>query len=164
MNAMNPIQLPGKSFDLNTFTYNGRSLRVVLIDGKPWFTLIDVAHAIELDRRVASNSRRFLDDAEARIVTRADFASGPQFEVMFPAGCKYPGLLMASESGFYKLIMRAQRSNPAARDFQDWVTKEVLPRIRRDGAYIMGEEKVKTGENCAGCPKEVHTAPHRATL
>jgi prophage antirepressor-like protein len=33
------------------------------------------------------------------------------------------------ESGLYKLIMRAQRSNPLARAFQDWVTREVLPAM-----------------------------------
>jgi prophage antirepressor-like protein len=35
---------------------------------------------------------------------------------------------------------------PQARLFQDWVTRDVLPAIRKDGAYIMGEEKVATGE------------------
>ena len=35
---------------------------------------------------------------------------------------------------------------PEARQFQDWVTRIVLPAIRKDGAYHMGEEKVATGE------------------
>lgn len=35
---------------------------------------------------------------------------------------------------------------PQARPFQDWVTGTVLPAIRKDGAYIMGEEKVVSGE------------------
>ena len=35
---------------------------------------------------------------------------------------------------------------PEARPFQDWVTRDVLPAVRKDGAYIMGEEKVRTGE------------------
>ena len=51
---------------------------------------------------------------------------------------------LVSESGLYKLIMRSDK--PEARKFQDWVTREVLPAIRKDGAYIMGEEKVRTGE------------------
>jgi prophage antirepressor-like protein len=49
-----------------------------------------------------------------------------------------------SESGFYKLIGRSDK--PVARAFQDWVTREVLPAIEKDGGYIMGEEKVATGE------------------
>ncbi|USQ73511.1 hypothetical protein NF552_05105 [Roseomonas mucosa] len=30
---------------------------------------------------------------------------------------------------------------PEARQFQEWVTRDVLPAIRKDGAYVMGEEK-----------------------
>lgn len=45
---------------------------------------------------------------------------------------------LISESGLYKLIMRSDK--PEARAFQDWVTREVLPAIRKDGAYIVGEE------------------------
>ncbi len=45
--------------------------------------------------------------------------------------------LCVSESGLYKLIMRSDK--PAARAFQDWVTRDVLPAIRKDGGYIMGE-------------------------
>jgi prophage antirepressor-like protein len=36
-----------------------------------------------------------------------------------------------NESGLYKLIMRSDK--PQAREFQDWVTREVLPSIRRTG-------------------------------
>lgn len=38
-----------------------------------------------------------------------------------------------SESGLYKLVMR--RDKPVAKPFQDWVTKEVLPAVRKTGAY-----------------------------
>jgi prophage antirepressor-like protein len=37
-----------------------------------------------------------------------------------------------SESGLYKLVMRSNK--PEAREFQNWVTREVLPAIRKDGA------------------------------
>jgi len=46
---------------------------------------------------------------------------------------------LISESGLYKLILRAHPSRPQVKRFQDWVTKTVLPAIRKDGAYIMGE-------------------------
>ena len=52
------------------------------------------------------------------------------------------GLTLASESGLYKLIIRSNK--PEARPFQDWATRDVLPAIRKDGGYIMGEEKVAT--------------------
>lgn len=40
----------------------------------------------------------------------------------------------------------ASDTTPAARAFQDWVTEVVLPAIRKDSIYVMGEEKVATGE------------------
>jgi len=46
-------------------------------------------------------------------------------------------LVLVSESGLYKLVMRSDK--PQAKAFQDWVTKVVLPAIRKDGAYVMGQ-------------------------
>ncbi|MBB5372285.1 Rha family phage regulatory protein [Acidocella aromatica] len=45
----------------------------------------------------------------------------------------------------YVLVMRAQRMG-LAREFQDWVTREVLPSLRKSGGYIAGQEKVASGE------------------
>ena len=47
---------------------------------------------------------------------------------------------LINESGLYKLIMRSDKAE--AKAFQDWVTRDVLPAIRKDGGYIDGEEKV----------------------
>jgi prophage antirepressor-like protein len=47
-----------------------------------------------------------------------------------------------SESGLYSLIMRSRK--PVAKPFQKWVTKEVLPSIRKTGSYsLQKEEKVE---------------------
>lgn len=54
------------------------------------------------------------------------------------------GNVIISESGLYKLVMRSDK--PQARSFQDWVTREVLATIRKDGMYVAGEEKRKTGK------------------
>ncbi|MBL0372620.1 hypothetical protein JJB09_11330 [Rhizobium sp. KVB221] len=48
------------------------------------------------------------------------------------------------ECALYRLIMRSDK--PEAAQFQDWVSEVVLPTIRRDGGYILGKEKVVTGE------------------
>ena len=45
-------------------------------------------------------------------------------------------ITVVSEPGLYKLIMRS--SKPEARAFQDWVTREVLPSIRKNGIYVQG--------------------------
>lgn len=46
-------------------------------------------------------------------------------------------MVLISESGLYKLIMRSDKES--ARPFQDWVTKEVLPSIRKTGAYALAD-------------------------
>lgn len=60
------------------------------------------------------------------------------------SGSHASSYILVSESGLYKLIMRSNK--PEAKEFQDWVTKVVLPAIRKDGAYIEGEEKLASGE------------------
>ena len=46
---------------------------------------------------------------------------------------------LLNESGLYSLILRSRK--PEAREFSRWVTKVVLATIRRDGAYVIGEER-----------------------
>ncbi|WP_425292724.1 BRO-N domain-containing protein [Agrobacterium tumefaciens] len=60
---------------------------------------------------------------------------------------------MISESGLYKLIMRSDK--PEARKFQDWVTRDVLPAIRKTGGYLLNEEAPDTAkaDDGAGMPQ-----------
>ena len=53
-------------------------------------------------------------------------------------------MAVVSESGLYRMTMRS--NSTAARPFQDWVTKDVLPAIRKNGGYVAGQKKVATGE------------------
>lgn len=46
--------------------------------------------------------------------------------------------LVVSESGLYKLIMRSDKAE--AREFQDWITKDVIPAIRKTGGYLLNEQ------------------------
>ena len=62
----------------------------------------------------------------------------------FDLGLRGKVPLIINESGLYSLIMRSDK--PQAKAFQDWVTRAVLPAIRKNGAYVMGEEKVAAGE------------------
>lgn len=49
-----------------------------------------------------------------------------------------------NKPGLQRLLMRSDK--PVARQFQDWLLYTVLPSIEENGGYIMGQEKVKTGE------------------
>lgn len=106
-------------------------IRVVQIDGDPWFVAKDVCEVLGLEN--VTNACRRLNGDEVSKLNRSKVGMRPGK----PA-------VIVSESGLYKLIMRSDK--PVARPFQDWVTGTVLPAIRKDGMYVLGEEKVATGE------------------
>ncbi|MFY2947260.1 Bro-N domain-containing protein [Achromobacter ruhlandii] len=56
----------------------------------------------------------------------------------FKLGLRGKAPLVVSESGLYSPVLRSRK--PGAHAFRKWVTSVVLPAIRRDGAYIKGEE------------------------
>lgn len=116
-------------------------LRVVEQDGEPWFLLKDVAKALGLREHVCggyAHSLKGIPAGDKQVITKTHH---PEWWVLFDLGARQT---LISESGLYKLVMRSDK--PEARAFQDWVTRVVLPAIRKDGAYVMGEEKVATGE------------------
>jgi prophage antirepressor-like protein len=77
----------------------------------------------------ATNAVRPLDPSERRTFNTANTPQRTRGN---------PNVTIIAESGLYKLVMRSDKSN--AKPFQDWVTKVVLPAIRKDGGYIMGED------------------------
>jgi len=110
-------------------------VRVVTIGDDPWFVVADVVKVLGICN--TTNALRPLDDDQKQNVKASNLYSA---KVSFPNR----GANVISESGLYKLIMRSDK--PQAKAFQDWVTREVLPSIRKDGAYIAGEERLATGE------------------
>jgi prophage antirepressor-like protein len=116
---------------VTTYLFNEATIRLVQIDGNPWFVAKDVCEVLGIN--TPQMAYRRLDAAEIHKVSRADIGMRPGK----PAA-------LVSESGLYKLIMRSDK--PVAKPFQDWVTREVLPAIRKDGMYVRGDEKVRTGE------------------
>lgn len=114
------------------FNFGLMDLRVIELNGQPWFVAKDVCLVLGY-RGVESSMSNILRPLDADEKKRAP---------------KTPSLvhapLIVSESGLYKLVMRSDL--PEAKAFQDWVTRVVLPAIRKDGAYVLGEEKVVTGE------------------
>ncbi|MCO7557031.1 BRO-N domain-containing protein [Metapseudomonas otitidis] len=108
---------------------NTADIRVVEIEGNPWFVAKDALAGMGYPQTSHANILKKLADDEVILK-------------QIQKGVRSVSLI--SESGLYKLVMRSDK--PEAQRFQDWVTRDVLPAIRKDGAYIMGEEKVATGE------------------
>lgn len=105
------------------FDFRGHSVRVVMRDGEPWFVASDVAAA--LDYRDADKASRSLPDrqkAATRIVGTS--SNGTQ---------QARSVTIVSEGGLYRLVLRSRK--PEAEAFTDWVTDDVLPSIRKTGAY-----------------------------
>ena len=120
-----PPPPPGNLQDVRVFDVPGEDakLRVAMIDGDPWFVAADVAAM--LGYRDAANAVRLLKDRE-KGTHRVSTVRGLQEVVII------------SEPGFYRLVMRSNR--PEADAFQTWVTGEVLPQIRKTGAYTVSRE------------------------
>lgn len=91
----------------------------ILIDGDPWFVAADVCKALELEKTNRALSR--LDDDEKGA-----------HSVSTPGGRQRMSII--SESGLYSLILGSRK--PEAKAFKRWITHEVIPSIRKHGAYM----------------------------
>ncbi|NET40566.1 BRO family protein [Okeania sp. SIO2B3] len=113
------------------FDFKGHDVRVVLIEGEPWFVAKDLCDVLELSD--VSMSLKRLDDDEKLIQTL--FVSGQNRDVS-----------IVSESGMYSLVLKSRK--PQAKVFRKWVTSEVLPSIRKTGGYqTSSAEKAQEPEN-----------------
>lgn len=122
------------SNSLTTFNFRDNNVRVVDIDGEPWFVVSDVCRALGVcirhDGRV--NTSAAIQKVRADEKQNLRYVEANRIGLQRIASRAY-GVSLVSESGLYKLIMRSDK--PAARAFQDWVTRDVLPAIRKTGAY-----------------------------
>lgn len=106
-------------------------LRTIEIDGEPWFVGKDVAAALGYTKeRNALDKHVDKDDALKRGVT--DSMGRTQ------------QMTIINESGLYSLILSSKL--PSAKEFKHWVTSEVLPSIRKNGAYIRNQENMTPAE------------------
>lgn len=108
--------------ELQIFNYNGNEVRTIQKDGEPWWVLKDVCNVLDLSDTNKTAERLDVDE-----LTRIKFVTGGQNREM----------LCINESGLYNVILRSDK--PEAKPFRKWVTSEVLPSIRKHGAYMTPE-------------------------
>ena len=101
-------------------------VRTVTVNEEPMFCLTDICKALEIKN--ATDVAKRLDEDE-----RTRLNLGRQGEANF-----------ITESGLYAVILRSDKPN--ARKFRKWVTSEVLPSIRKNGGYIVGQENMTDDE------------------
>lgn len=100
------------------------NIKVLLFDGEPWFVGKDIAEILGY-----TNSRKAIanhvDKEDKNTVTKRDGNRGN------------PNITIINESGLYSLVLSSKL--PTAKKFKRWVTVEVLPSIRKHGAYMTEE-------------------------
>ncbi|WP_009396433.1 BRO-N domain-containing protein [Pseudomonas bharatica] len=103
---------------VNLFNFEGFDVRVVLIDGEPWFSARDVAEGLGY-----SNPQKAVRDhckSPRPVGVNDSFTLGPSANII-------------PERDVYRLVMRSKL--PQAERFEEWVVSEVLPSIRKTGGY-----------------------------
>lgn len=100
-------------------------LRTIVKDGEPWFVAKDVCDALEISNPTIAVSR--LDDDEV---------------AKFNLGGLSGESNVVSESGLYSLVLGSRK--PQAHAFKRWVTHDVIPSIRKTGAYSLRKYPTKS--------------------
>lgn len=99
------------------FNYQSNEVRTIIKNGEPWFVARDVCEAIEID---VTQARR-LDSDEKGL-----------HSIQTPGG--YQEMLVVNEPGLYSLVLGSRKDE--AKAFKRWITHEVIPSIRKHGAYM----------------------------
>ena len=105
-----------KTFSNNEFG----EIRVLEIENEPWFVGRDIATVLGYSN--PPKAVRTHVDEEDKGVNEMDTPGGKQ------------KIIVINESGLYSLILNSKLPN--AKKFKRWVTNEVLPSIRKHGAYM----------------------------
>lgn len=95
-------------------------IRTIEKDGEPWFVGKDVAAALGYEK--PTDAVRKHVDVEDRGISKMETPSGAQETTII------------NESGLYSLVLSSKL--PTAKKFKRWITSEVIPSIRKHGAYM----------------------------
>lgn len=105
---------------LQPFDFKGNQVRVIALDGEPWFVAADVCRVLSIGN---------VSDA----LTRLDGDDIGETEVIDTIGRKVFAKTV-NEPGLYELVIRSNKTE--AKVFRRWITSEVLPSIRKTGAFL----------------------------
>ena len=106
--------------NLNIWEYEQHEIRIVEKDSEPWWVLADVCKVLELT-------------TPSRVAERLEKDEVSQTHTIDRMGRTQKSTII-NESGLYAVILRSDK--PQAKPFRKWVTNEVLPSIRKHGAYM----------------------------
>lgn len=111
--------------EIQQFDFKGASLRTLTDEeGELWFVLKDCMSILDLGNPTET----------VKMFDKDEFSTT---EVIDSIGRRQQTYII-SEPGLYRLVMKSRK--PEAKEFQRWVTHEVLPQIRKTGGYIAASE------------------------
>jgi prophage antirepressor-like protein len=120
---------------MQAFDFEQQAVRTLFRQGEPWFVAADVCRVLEIANhhhaihgRPGRENEVGLDEDEKGVAS-----------VTTPRGVQQ--MLVINESGLYALIFKSRK--PEAKKFRKWVTTEVLPTLRKTGAYVMAQEAAR---------------------
>lgn len=105
--------------ELQNFTFDGSTVRAVMVKNEPYFVGKDVAEILGYARP----TKAVMDHVDPEDKTGYQIGTSGQIRNM----------VVINESGVYSLIFSSEL--PTAKRFKRWVTSEVLPAIRKHGMY-----------------------------
>lgn len=116
-----------------TFPETAQHVRSVVIDGEPWFHHGDVCKILQHSNPTVA--ARMLDEDESVLLDLRDVSAGQTaLNSSFPAPATGNSQArFVTEPGLYNLILSSKA--PGAKAFRRWLTREVLPSLRRTGSY-----------------------------
>lgn len=116
--------------ELKIFKFNDSEVRTTLINNEVYFVGKDIADVLgysDLNKAIAMHV-----DEEDKLNDKSSLSLGQR------------GGWLINESGLYSLVLSSKL--PQAKEFKHWVTKEVLPSIRKNGGYIANQENLTDEE------------------
>lgn len=112
--------------ELKIFNFEDQQVRALTIDDQPYFVGKDVAEILGYSNTRDALAKHIDDEDKNTVAIRDGNTKGN------------PNQVVINESGLYSLIMSSKL--PTAKKFKHWVTSEVLPTIRKHGAYMTDQK------------------------
>jgi len=113
--------------DMTIFNYEGNEVEILEVSGEVFFNPYHVGACLEMSESTVKDHLSRMGNKQATLLKNSTVGL-TDFRKLHNTGEKF-----LTESGVYKLMFKSRK--PEAEKFQDWVTDEVLPAIRKTGKY-----------------------------
>ncbi len=119
----------------NLFNFQDSIIRIITINHNYWFVAKDIASALEYSDTY-SMTRSHIDDEDMQKISPARFT---ELSNLFAEHKEFghKDITLINESGLYSAILGSKK--PVAKIFKRWITREVLPSIRKTGNYSISQ-------------------------